>query len=598
MATDEPAPPWQRRALGLACTLVVAKACLVALRVLDGGGAGLATPLAPIAMLWEDAWLVAIVTPLDAWLSHRSRVAEAAAWAAYAIACAVTAANVPVARVMSTPLTASMLRATGGALSDSIGAYVTATQLGAAALVAAVAVVAPRMHTASWSQRRVLGAGVAAVALGLAGPRVAPRVDSLGLHRNALLTLARSTLARHVGAGAGGGGGAEVPALGAARDLGGMAGAARGRHVVWVVLESTGARYLAPWGAPPPDPMPTLTALSRDALRFPSAYAVIPESIKGFFSEICAVAPAPDTPTELHAEARSPCHSLPEVLRGAGYATGLFHSGRFVYLAMNDVVKGRGFDVALDAEAIGGKFSSSFGTDDASTVARTLSWLDEHRGRPTFAMVLPIAGHHPYRAPGDARRPFPEEPERSAYANDLFVADQALEALVDGLRARGLWSSTLLVVSGDHGQAFFQHEGNLGHTMFIYEENVHVPLLFVAPGLAGLRGDAPQLASVVDVAPTIVALLGLAAPPRWQGASLLEGRPRVARFFTDAAGLVLGLRNGPWKLVHEVETGRARLFDLDHDPGETTPIHDPAREKLYLRDVRAWAEQRRAAIRR
>ena len=65
----------------------------------------------------------------------------------------------------------------------------------------------------------------------------------------------------------------------------------------------------------------------------------------------------------------------------------------------------------------------------------------------------------------------------------LRYGDASLGALVEGLRARGLAENTLWIILGDHGEAFGRHEGNYGHTFFLYDENVRVPLVIAAPGL-------------------------------------------------------------------------------------------------------------------
>jgi len=189
-------------------------------------------------------------------------------------------------------------------------------------------------------------------------------------------------------------------------------------------------------------------------------------------------------------------------------------------------------------------------------------------------MFMPIAGHHPYHAPGDGPRPFPERTETDAYANDLFVADAALGILRRGLAQRGLDDKTLYVVVGDHGEAFREHEGNIAHSLFLYEENLRVPLVVTAPGLWTQQRRAPQIASLTDVAPTILDLLGRPAAPQQRGRSLLAPARRLARFFTDQGIPQRGLRDGPWKLILEQETGRAQLFDVTADPTER---HDLAR---------------------
>jgi hypothetical protein len=94
------------------------------------------------------------------------------------------------------------------------------------------------------------------------------------------------------------------------------------------------------------------------------------------------------------------------VLSDAGYSTALFHSGRFIYLGMEAVIRNCGFATLEDAGDIGGHCQSSFGVDEPATVARILRWIDALPcGRRFFVTYLPIAGHHPYETGNPARFP-------------------------------------------------------------------------------------------------------------------------------------------------------------------------------------------------
>ncbi len=300
--------------------------------------------------------------------------------------------------------------------------------------------------------------------------------------------------------------------------------------------------------------MPHLTRLAKQAVRFESAYAVYPESIKGLFSILCSSYPALDTQPETYERITTP--ALPAVLKKAGYHTALFHSGRFQYLGMESIIRNRGYELLEDAGSIGGAHNSSFGVDEPSTVRRVLAWIDSvPKGERFFVTYLPIAGHHPYFVPEPG--PFPEQTDLDRYRNALHYADAALGQLLRGLEKRGLDRKTLFVIFGDHGEAFGQHPGNFGHTIFIYEENVHVPFFIVAPGLIQDPVRVGRVASLIDAAPTILDLLGIAAPPDYQGSSLLNAEPRMALFFTDYSLAFLGLRDGDWKFIHDVESGRS-----------------------------------------
>jgi phosphoglycerol transferase MdoB-like AlkP superfamily enzyme len=285
------------------------------------------------------------------------------------------------------------------------------------------------------------------------------------------------------------------------------------------------------------------------------------------------------------------------VLKEAGYKTALFHSGRFMYLGMEAVVQNRGYEVLEDAGAIGGNLESSFGVDEPSTVRQALKWIDSlETGARFFLTYLPIAGHHPYDTPEHGQ--LAERSEMDRYLNALHYADESIGTLIKGLRARGIEDKTLFVIFGDHGEAFEQHEGNFGHSLFIYDENIRVPYLIAAPGLIKqpVRLTAPI--SLVDTAPTIIDLVGLATPTGYQGLSALRGQSGVVLFYTDYSLSLTGLRDGCWKYIYEFESGRSKLFDLCSDAAEATDLSafHPDRVAAYRARVSNWSAAQKALI--
>jgi hypothetical protein len=576
------------RALSLFLVFVTAKALALVGRHVP------LSPWAPLAYLWQDA-LVALAFALVDWaLRGRPRVALVP----YATLAGYAALNVPLACLLSTPLTWPLLRATGGTIADSIGHHVTAANLLRVGCVLTVAALLPRLLrpvVSRVSPRLRIILCVAVVVVLPLGPLASARVPTNGLHRNALAALVTSALP-HVVAADYAGEWAVSPLGGApAEDLAFLHGQAAGRNVVVVHLESTGARYLKPYGAAE-DPMPHLTALCRSAIVFENAYTTYPETIRSFFATQCAITPALDTPAEAYEPAHSP--ALAALLGAHGYRTGLFHPGRFRYLGMEEVLRNRGYQTREDAGDIGGERESSFGIDEASAVRRMLAWIDERRGRPFLLTYMPIAGHHPYDTPEPG--PFPAGREIYRYRNALHYADTSLAALLDGLRRRGLEDSTLFVICGDHGEAFGQHEGNYGHTLFLYEENVRVPLVVALPRKIMEQVRVGRVASLVDLAPTVLELLGLPAPAEYQGRSLLGGEPRMALFCTDYSLGLVGLRDGRWKMLHELDSGRSQLFDLEADQDEKCDLSGrlPERTAVYREHLLRWAAAQKYRIQR
>ena len=560
----------------------------------------------PFAYVWQDVLVALLFVAIDRQL-HRPGVA----WTAYAVLVLYIAVNVPVARVLSTPLTWTILRAARGPLADAILHYVTVANVISMAVPLVAGVVLPRVLN-KLPVRLNPARAIAAVAIVAVGAFATARVETGGLHRNAFGALAATSMTRVAAKGS-------VddwrtsPATDEHRktatdehrktqqqrailddDLTSLRGSMRGRNVILVALESTGARHLGLYGGTP-DPAPNLTALARQSIVFERAYAVYPESIKGLFATLCSRYPAFDVPPEVYADV--PCDSVASALAAAGYRTGLFHSGRFMYLGMTSIIDRRGFQVMEDAGAIGGRIDSSFGVDDASTVARVLRWIDTGDLRtPFFVTYLPTSGHNPYVT--SSLGPFRSDSDFWRYMNALHESDAALGSLIEGLGRRGLLENTLVVVFGDHGEAFGEHPGNFAHTFFINEENVRIPLVIAAPGAIREPIRLSRLASVVDLAPTILDLVGLPPQHLHQGGSLLPAGSRMALFYTDYSIGWLGLADGCWKYLYELDSKRSRLFDVCSDPGETrdrAPDY-PTHALAYRDRVLEWAAAQRDLV--
>ena len=586
------------KALALLGVLILAKLAMLVGRPIQISAVTL------FAYFWQDL-VVALGFALLDRLLERVRWGRVPGWTLYGASVAYVSINVPVARVLSSTLTWPMLGATRGTLSDSIKHHATAPNLSLMLLVAASGIALPSL--VRWGVRRfvwkrgqalVVPAAIFAVMiLAVLGPLATSQVDTAGMGRNAITALATTAMPRitaHVAddRSARGWRDSTPDASLPIEDLTRLRGAASGRNVVLIVLESAGAQYVKSYGD---TAMPNLSKLAESSLIFENAYSVYPESIKGVFAVLCSRYPAMDTNAENYSRITTP--SIAAVLKQKGYRTALFHSGRFMYLGMEAVVENRGYELLEDAGAIGGNSESSFGVEEQATVRRALAWIDSlETGERFFLTYLPIAGHHPYNTPEPG--PFPERSESDRYLNALHYADASLGALFNGLRERGLEDRTLFVIFGDHGEAFGQHEGNYGHSLFLYDENLHVPYLIAAPGLIKEQVVVARPISLIDTGPTILDLLGSAQAPGYQGVTALEGRPNAALFYTDYSLSLMGLRDGCWKFIYELESGRSKLFDICADAAESKDLSllDADRVKAYRLRLSEWASAQKALI--
>ena len=154
--------------------------------------------------------------------------------------------------------------------------------------------------------------------------------------------------------------------------------------------------------------------------------------------------------------------------------------------------------------------------------------------------------------------------------------------MLDRLRAASLLDRTLVVVTADHGESLGEH-GETTHSMFVYEGAIRVPLVVWRPGLVPAGRVVSDPVRLVDVAPTVLELLGerpLTAPHARSLLPLIEGRsagpppPAYAetllpKFYMNWAPL-RALRDGRFKLI---DAPRPELYDLQTDPGESRNLY-------------------------
>jgi len=159
------------------------------------------------------------------------------------------------------------------------------------------------------------------------------------------------------------------------------------------------------------------------------------------------------------------------------------------------------------------------------------------------------------------------------YDAGVAQADDVVRRALDILRQKGLLDDALVVVTADHGEFLGEH-GLFGHAKDVRAEVLDVPLILMRFGHAApLRMDEGRLASQVDIAPTVLAQLGLPVPAPWTGVPLQSADPRAERevFFQQGAefGLVARTRDGrTWQYwVHSL-SGQEFAYDLDNDPTE------------------------------
>ena len=304
-----------------------------------------------------------------------------------------------------------------------------------------------------------------------------------------------------------------------------MGGGRRPRNVIVFVLESVGTHYLSLYGSPYKT-TPNLEAEARNALVFENFYCHVGMTANSLASISLSLWPYMTWREYTQDYPELPGRMLSSVFKQRGYRTAFVHNGHLDYTNQRAFLSNRGFDVLWDFAdlAQGAPETSSWGGEDQLAVDGIFRFLDREPDRALLRDGLDLGHPPPLRAGSRAssRRlsnffEGREEPfdawNMNRYLNLVKEADLQLGRLFAGLRERGLDESTMVVVTGDHGEAFGDPHSAWGHGSRLYDEFVKVPLYVWAPRLVVQGRRFKTVGSHVDVNPTVTDLIGLPPDP-------------------------------------------------------------------------------------
>lgn len=325
-----------------------------------------------------------------------------------------------------------------------------------------------------------------------------------------------------------------------------------------------------------PDVAPRLSALADGGVRFTSAYAPVPHT--SFSVATLLTGKNVHALCELGVDA-SAHETLPRILRRERLKTAGFFPPSTFYI---DREKLAPFERSrYDFEYVKFEYLAAPARTD-----QVIRFFEEERPARAFVWVHYLEPHEPYEPhPGLTA---PESPTAERYDGEIRFVDREIGRLVDWLREHR--KGVLVVVAADHGEELSDHGGNY-HGTTLYDEQIRVPLAFAtlgsAPALPARRIAHPV--GLVDVAPTLLGLLGVPRPVRMRGQDL---SPWFAETPPDEAllgpvyveiGRKKGVVDGRDKLVCDLEIDDCRLYDLAADPGERRDRSDAAAEPTRRR---------------
>jgi arylsulfatase A-like enzyme len=329
-----------------------------------------------------------------------------------------------------------------------------------------------------------------------------------------------------------------------------------------------------------PSPTPFLDHLAADSTTalWTRFLSFGPPTINGFMAGHCSAAPHSQQAISTTYTGTS-LECLPAVLRRHGWHTAYF-TGSDPDWDNQTLWLRRWYDELAyypDADEL-----------DREVFHRALTRIREigRAPQPFFATVISISNHYPFRSREPSLDLNPGRTPAEAVLNTTRYTDQVVGEFVDSLSREPWFGHTLLVIVGDHGYNLGEHDGTPGQRNG-WRESVWVPFLIHGAHPRLPRGRHDEVASQLDLAPTVAELLGIRQANPWLGRSLLAGA---------GPGATVGMRRGDvvfaetpeWSLVVDPGSGAPHLYDPGHDPLQRRDMaagHSEAAARLE-RDIR------------
>jgi choline-sulfatase len=326
---------------------------------------------------------------------------------------------------------------------------------------------------------------------------------------------------------------------------------------------------------------PMIDGLARGAARFSHAYAAAPITLPSHASLMTGRYPPSHGARHNGMRVDPSVPTLAERLKAAGFATGAFVAA---FPLDHRFGLQRGFDRYEDRMPATAQGRPANERPGREVVDQALAWLTANRGKRFFLWVHLFEPHAPYGRPGDRR------PMTLRYDDDVAEADRQVGRLISALSSD--MRSTVTVIASDHGEAFGEH-GEIGHSIFVYDTTLQVPLIVAGPSIDPRVVDQPV--GLVDVASTALRLLGL-EPLTGDGIDLspvLLGQQRegddnqkatARELYAESFAPLLDFGWSPLRTIRAgglkyIAAPRPELFSVRNDAAETTNLVDAQAER-------------------
>jgi arylsulfatase A-like enzyme len=379
------------------------------------------------------------------------------------------------------------------------------------------------------------------------------------------------------------------------------------RNVVFIVLESVPAKALHCYGYPR-DVSPHMDRMAADGVQLDHCYAAASFSSYSLVSTFTSLYMLRSEENDHFRRTDFHHVGIHDVLKRFGYELTLFSSGNESWDNLEAFCPPAMFDVYFSHNRCNLDKTDCNRMDDKYAMGEFAKWLaGRPADRPFYTYINLQGTHFNYEVPepwASRYKPLPPPYSngdgvihiplavvpllKNQYDNALGYVDHWVGTVRSLLEQHGQLERSIIVVVGDHGEAFMEH-GLARHGMHLWNEMIQVPGIILAPGLLAPR-RVDKAVSQIDLVPTVMALMGVPAHPAWQGVNILEEgyddrtRPvfSILQLTRSQEALILSHT----KYIADQDTREEWLFDLSSDPDERHNLADPVSPSPILQKVR------------
>jgi phosphoglycerol transferase MdoB-like AlkP superfamily enzyme len=330
-------------------------------------------------------------------------------------------------------------------------------------------------------------------------------------------------------------------------------------NLVIVLEESMGAYYVGHLGGLPLTP--NLDRLSAEGLDFTQMYATGTRTARGIEAVVAGYPPSAQLSVLKLPGAQGGFFTLAALLKQQGYDTEFIYGGAANFDNMRAFFLANGFDrVIEERDFVQPGFVASWGVSDEDLMKRAASELAAPHDRPFFVLMLTSSNHEPFEIPAGHIKPY----NQPLYTreNAIEYADHAIGHLIEMVRKLPSFADTIFLIAADHDARVFGKP-------LVPVERFRIPAVMFGPGVP--KGRYDKVASEIDLAPTLLGLMGIAAPTPMPGRDLLRLPPDDPGRALMQYDLNHGFRVGDRLVVHQPKEP-ALTFRIEGE--DLVPIDD------------------------